>query len=129
MNFLEFKRAFTKSEYSFPLDFWMPSLNSRMNFLEFKYAEPKYTCVFPSRSQWAVAALNNSCSNDPYVPMTSNHGARWMSWSLQLARAFALCVCTCTVVQSFIKRDAGIFKTYSSSNYFKTNFNAQFFIQ
>jgi hypothetical protein len=55
---------FTKSEYSFPLSFWMPSLNSRMHFLEFTHAEPKYTCVFPSRSQWAFAALNNSCIND-----------------------------------------------------------------
>jgi len=50
----------------------MPSLYSRLYFLEFTHAEPKYTCVPPSRSQWAVAALTNSCSNDPYVP-NDNH--------------------------------------------------------
>ena len=82
MHFLEFKHAFTKSEYLFPLSFWMPSLNSRTHFLEFTHTEPKYTCVFPSRSQWAVAALNTSCTNDPYVEWQVIIWARWMSWSL-----------------------------------------------
>jgi len=83
-----------------------------MHFLEFTHVEPKYTCVFSSRSQWAVAALNNSCSNDRYVPMTSNY----MSAMDVMVNAISTRFCfVCTLVQSFIKRDAVIFKTYSSS--------------
>jgi len=81
----------------------MPSLNSRMHFLEFTHAEPKYICVFPSRSQWAVAALNNYCTNDPYVPITSNHMSTMDVMVTVISRRFCF---VCTVVQSFKKRDA-----------------------
>jgi len=75
-----------------------------MHFLEFTHAEPKYTYVFPSRSQWAVAASNNSCSDDPYVPMTSNHTSTMDVMVTVISTRFCF---VCTVVQSFIQRDAG----------------------
>jgi hypothetical protein len=112
MHFLEFKHAFTKSECSFPLKFLDAVIEFALHFVEFTHAEPKYTYVFPSRSQWAVVALNNSCSNDPYIRMTSNHMSTMDVMVTVISTRFCF---VCTVEQSFIKRGADVFKTYSSS--------------
>jgi hypothetical protein len=81
-------------------------------FLEYTHAEPKFTCAFPSRNQWAVVTLNNSCSDDPYVQMTIT--PKSMIAVMVTVISTRLCFVR-TVVQASIKREEDIWKTFSSS--------------